>query len=104
MAGKSGFRYAILGAGRQGTAAAHDLGRFGGAARVILADARGDAARQAAQRVSDLLSRALAEPAALDASDAASLRSVVAGARAMRSLWPHPRPRPGAPADRKDHR
>ncbi len=43
------FRYGILGAGRQGTAAAHDLARFGEADCIVLADANLDAARAAAE-------------------------------------------------------
>ncbi len=33
-----GFRYAVIGAGRQGTAAAFDLARFGEAEYLLLAD------------------------------------------------------------------
>ena len=54
MAGDPAFRYVILGSGRQGTAAAYDLARFGDAARVVMADVRLDAARQAAARVNEL--------------------------------------------------
>jgi NADPH-dependent 2,4-dienoyl-CoA reductase/sulfur reductase-like enzyme len=35
MPGDLAFRYVILGSGRQGTAAAYDLARFGGAARIV---------------------------------------------------------------------
>lgn len=48
MLGGSAFRYVILGSGRQGTAAAYDLARFGGAARVVMADGRTETARLAA--------------------------------------------------------
>ena len=41
----SSFRYVILGSGRQGTAAAYDLARFGDAERVVMADVHMDAAR-----------------------------------------------------------
>jgi lysine 6-dehydrogenase len=43
------FRYAILGAGRQGTAAAYDLALRGDASQVILADQNPEAARKAAE-------------------------------------------------------
>lgn len=33
-----GFRYAIIGSGRQGTAAAYDLARFGDATFLLMAD------------------------------------------------------------------
>jgi len=82
-------RYVILGAGRQGTAAAHDLARFGGAARIVLADARPDAAARAAVRVNNLLGRDVAEATALDAGDQQALRSVLAGARVVLSAVPY---------------
>ncbi len=82
-------RYVILGAGRQGTAAAYDLARFGGAERVVLADARLTAARQAAERVNRLLEREVAEATRIDAADPASLRAVLASAGAALSAVPY---------------
>lgn len=64
-----GYRYAVIGAGRQGTAAAHDLGRFGEAEKIWLADSDPSQAEQAVQRVNGLLGAAIASPATLDASD-----------------------------------
>ncbi|MEW6569506.1 MAG: saccharopine dehydrogenase C-terminal domain-containing protein [Chloroflexota bacterium] len=63
------YRYAILGSGRQGTAAAYDLGRFGDAQRIVMADSDREQAQIAAARVNRLLHADLAHPAALDASD-----------------------------------
>ena len=83
------FRYVILGSGRQGTAAAYDLGRFGDAARVVMADVRVDAARQAAARVNDLLGREVAEATAVYASEPASVKAVVAGAHVALSAVPY---------------
>lgn len=48
------YSYLVLGAGRQGTAAAYDLVRFGDASRVCLADVDPERARSAAQRVQHL--------------------------------------------------
>jgi len=64
-------RFAVIGAGRQGTAAAYDLARFGQGAEVLLADSREDLARTATERVNRLLGRAAARPAVLDAGDPA---------------------------------
>ena len=89
MAGDPAFRYVILGSGRQGTAAAYDLGRFGGAARVVMADGRPEAARQAAARVNDLLGREVAEAAAFDAADPASVKAAIAGAHVALSAVPY---------------
>lgn len=49
------FNYAVLGAGRQGTAAAYDMGRWGDAERVLVADVDLSAAQAAARRVNALL-------------------------------------------------
>lgn len=62
-----GYRYAIIGSGRQGTAAAYDMGRFGEADLIWMADADRSQAARAAERVNSLLGRSLARPAALDA-------------------------------------
>ena len=64
-------RFGVIGAGRQGTAAAYDLARFGQGVEVLLADSREDLARTAAERVNRLLGRMAARPAVLDAGDPA---------------------------------
>lgn len=76
------YRYAIIGAGRQGTAAAFDLGRFGEAEAVIMADSDLEAARRAAARVNLLLKRDLAVAVAADASDPHALAGILRGSRA----------------------
>jgi len=63
------YRYAIIGAGRQGTAAAYDLGRFGEAEAILIADSDPQAAERAARRVNGLLKRDLAQAVTADASD-----------------------------------
>jgi len=63
------YRYAIIGAGRQGTAAAYDLGRFGEAEAILIADSDPQAAERAARRVNGLLKRDLAQAVSADASD-----------------------------------
>jgi len=50
-----GYRYVILGAGRQGTACAFDLALFGEADRIILADANPDFSQKSAERLRHLL-------------------------------------------------
>lgn len=63
------YRYAILGSGRQGTAAAYDLAIHGDAEFILLADMHLDAAERAADRVNGLAGREIAAPAALDVRD-----------------------------------
>ena len=61
------YRYAVIGSGRQGTSCAYDLGRFGEAESILMADRDRDAALKAAARVNALLGR--------DAARAASTRA-----------------------------
>ncbi|WP_376790380.1 saccharopine dehydrogenase C-terminal domain-containing protein [Thermoflexus sp.] len=63
------FRYAVIGAGMQGTAAAYDLARFGDAEEIQMADRDPARAEDAAQRLNRLLGRSLVRPTALDARD-----------------------------------
>ena len=64
-----GFRYAIIGSGRQGTAAAYDLARFGGADFLLLADQSLASSERAAARVNGLIGRDVAHPAQIDVQD-----------------------------------
>lgn len=82
-------RYVIVGAGRQGTAAAYDLARHGQASRIVLADQRMEVAREAAGRVNALAGRAVAEAATVDASDRDSVRRVLSGAKVALSAVPY---------------
>jgi lysine 6-dehydrogenase len=63
------FTYAVLGAGRQGAAAAYDMIRFGDARAVVLADREGDLAAAAAERVNRLTGSTLASAARVDVTD-----------------------------------
>ncbi|MGD8684242.1 MAG: saccharopine dehydrogenase C-terminal domain-containing protein [Chloroflexota bacterium] len=67
------FTYAVLGGGRQGTAAAYDMARWGDAERVLIADVSADAADASARRVNDLMGRSIAEPVQLDVTGHAAL-------------------------------
>lgn len=86
-----GYRYAVIGAGRQGTAAAYDLGRFGDADGILLADLDLELARQASARVNQLLGRSLAEAAAADAADPHAVAGLLRqfGAQAFLSGVPY---------------
>jgi lysine 6-dehydrogenase len=83
------YKYVVLGAGRQGTAAAYDLARFGDAGSIVMADARLEAAQQAADRVNQLSGRNVATPCRLDVADAAAVRAVLAGADCALSAVPY---------------
>jgi lysine 6-dehydrogenase len=83
------YTYAVLGAGRQGTAAAYDMLRWGDAQRVILADLDVEVARRAAERVNALLSTSSAEPAQVDVTDPKSIERALEGVDAFISAVPY---------------
>jgi lysine 6-dehydrogenase len=71
--GSGAFAYGILGAGRQGTAAAYDLAVRGEAASIVLADVDEARAEAAAARVNELAGRAVAGGLRLDVTDSPAL-------------------------------
>lgn len=83
------FTYTILGAGRQGAAAAYDLGRFGEAGRILLADASLQQARSAAERLNTLLPMPVVEALELDVSDPDGLRQALGPADVALSAVPY---------------
>lgn len=82
--------YVVLGAGRQGLAAAFDMAVHGDADRVVLADLDGDAARDAAARLDRLVGRPVAEAVTVDVTDDASLGEVLRHADVVLSAVPYP--------------
>ncbi len=81
--------YAILGAGRQGTAAAYDMARWGDARRVILADYDLEVARRAAERLNELRGKTIAEPVQVDVADLEAVERVLTGVDAFLSAVPY---------------
>jgi lysine 6-dehydrogenase len=75
--GTGGFRYGILGAGRQGKAAAYDLLVNGEAEEVVLGDLVEQNATDAAHRVNRLARSDRAKGVEVDAADAAGLVAVL---------------------------
>ena len=86
-----GYRYMILGAGRQGLAAAYDIAKNGEADGLILADIDGATAEAGAAHVNGLLKAEVAWPMQMDASDEAGLRKVLADVDSLMSgvHYPH---------------
>ena len=58
------FVYAVLGGGRQGTAAAYDMAKFGDAAQVLIADLSLEAAQKSVARVNASFTFAMSSPSA----------------------------------------
>jgi lysine 6-dehydrogenase len=83
------FTYAVLGAGRQGVAAAFDMVRFGDADAVVLADRDGDLAAAAAERVNRLTGSTLASATQVDVTDAGQLLAFLEPIDALLSAVPY---------------
>lgn len=84
-----GYRYAVLGAGRQGTACAYDMIRFGEAESVLLADQSLDAAQAAAARINRMLATDKARAIRLDVSDGEAVERALDGIDAFLSAVPY---------------
>ncbi len=84
------YRYAILGAGRQGLSAAYDMGRFGGAKEILLYDVNPDAAKAGAEKLNSLLDTSIYNGQALDATDKIQLTKALTGIDATLSAVPYP--------------
>ncbi len=74
-----GYRYAIVGTGRQGIASAYDFGKFGEADEIVLIDIDLAAAEAAAAKINRLLGREVARAVKADAADTAALEKILKG-------------------------
>ncbi len=79
------YTYAVVGAGRQGIAAAYDLVMFGQASRVTFIDLSEAGARHAADTINRLVGRPVAEAAQADARDIPRLRELFTGCHGVLS-------------------
>jgi len=75
-----GFRYAVIGSGRQGTAAAYDLALFGDADYVLIADMSLSQAQRSAARVNSLVGREVARAAQVNVQDEDAVVALLTGA------------------------
>jgi lysine 6-dehydrogenase len=83
------YVYAVVGAGRQGTASAYDMARWGEAKKVILIDQELAIAQRSAQRVNDLIGKNIAEGMQVDVTDLAALERALTGVDAFVSAVPY---------------
>jgi lysine 6-dehydrogenase len=79
------FVYTVVGAGRQGVAAAYDLVVFGDASRVLFLDVDEASAHSAAGTINRLIGRDVAQAARADARDTTRLRDLLAGSHGVLS-------------------
>jgi lysine 6-dehydrogenase len=87
-----GYRYVVLGSGRQGTAAAYDLALRGEADEIVLADASEERAREATAWVTDRLPSGVKvrlRPWLVDGSDPDSVVPLLRGAHAAIGALPY---------------
>ena len=75
-----GFRYAVIGSGRQGTAAAYDLALLGDAESVLIADMSLAQAERSAARINALLGREVARAAQVNVQDEDAVVALLTGA------------------------
>jgi lysine 6-dehydrogenase len=87
------FRYVVLGSGRQGTAAGLDLALRGDAREIVLADASGErageAARWIASRLTGPASKVALTPMTVDGNSSGAVLAVLRGADAAISALPY---------------
>jgi lysine 6-dehydrogenase len=73
----AGFRYGVIGAGRQGVATAYDMVKHGGGVSVLLADYDADIAQRAARRINDLIGQPVATWQQVDVRDVDALAALI---------------------------
>jgi lysine 6-dehydrogenase len=83
------FKYGVLGGGRQGTAAAYDLARFGDAEYISIGDVDFGRAAESAGKVNDLVQKEIAVPSEVDVTNRDSLRRWLAPLDAVLSAVPY---------------
>jgi len=83
------YSYLLLGAGRQGIAAAYDLARFGEASRLTLADLNQDRAQSAADKVNHLVGNPIADAIGLDVRDESATRRTLKNYNVALSAVPY---------------
>jgi lysine 6-dehydrogenase len=71
------YNYAVLGAGRQGTAAAFDIARWGNAGKIILADYNLQTAKLGAELVNSLIGKEISQPVQIDVTDLPAVERIL---------------------------
>ena len=84
-----GIVYAVLGGGRQGTAAAYDMARFGDAKEVLIADINLEAAQKSAARVNELVGKEIAKAQQVDTTDHTQLKVFLSKVDSFLSAVPY---------------
>jgi lysine 6-dehydrogenase len=83
------YSYAVLGSGRQGTAAAYDMAKYGDAKNVLVADINLEAARKSAARINKLLGKDIAIAHQVDVTDSEQLTTFLRQVDSFLSAVPY---------------
>ena len=81
--------YAVLGGGRQGTAAAYDMAKFGDAGQVLIGDISLEAAQKSAARVNQLIGQEIAGAHQVDVTDQHQLKAFLEQVDSFLSAVPY---------------
>jgi lysine 6-dehydrogenase len=84
-----GFVYGVLGGGRQGTAAAYDMAKFGDADKVLIGDISLEAAQKSAARVNKLIGRDVASGHQVDVTNHDQLKAFLSQVKSFLSAVPY---------------
>ena len=84
-----GYKYAVLGSGKQGTASAYDLIKFGEAEKVLLFDKDEKTANASANTLKNLTNTDICQPIQIDIRDNDHLKSKLEGVDAIISGVPY---------------
>ena len=84
-----GIVYAVLGGGRQGTAAAYDMARFGDAKEILIADINLEAAQKSAARVNELVGKEIAKAHQVDTTNHPQLKAFLSKVDSFLSAVPY---------------
>lgn len=83
------YNYVVLGAGKQGRAAAYDMAIFGEAQSIVLADINFSLAQQSCNRMNDLVRKNIAIPKKVDVKDKKNLKILFKNKNACLSCVPY---------------
>ena len=83
------YSYAVIGSGRQGTAAGYDMARFGEASSVTMFDRDLGAAKDSAERINRLLGKEIALARQLDVTDEKELTAALKNVDSFLSAVPY---------------
>jgi lysine 6-dehydrogenase len=83
------YNYAIIGSGKQGTASAYDLIKFGEAKKVLLIDNNLEAAQKSAELLNNLTSTTICTPIQADVKDSEILKNKLSGVDSIISGVPY---------------